>query len=92
MAYRILQIRKKRRQHRIVSRCVGQIILNVRDFFIKEFFRNARIDVVQVTDRVLQATKMGRNIICKLNTQANVDNLLEFDTMEKHTRGMAVPV
>ena len=61
------------RQHRVISRGIAQIVLNVKNFFKQERDRSKRIDLDLVTDRVMQATKLGRNTVCKISTQCDVE-------------------
>ena len=59
-------------------------------FFAKELFKGQRISLNNVTHRVIAATKLGRNIVCRFQDQSDVEKLKEEEEYEKRKRDMIV--
>lgn len=78
------------RQHDIISRGVAQILLNVKNFFKQERDRSRRINLNLVTERVVQATKLGRNTVCKISTRCDVEKFKITLTDTRNSK-MVVP-
>jgi len=82
-------VKRRTRHVRKLSKAIGQIVLNVKTFFQKEKRRGRFINLKKVTQRVMLATGVGRNTVCKLSTQKYVDQL-QVKPKDKRTRNMTV--
>ena len=79
-------IHKRRRQFRRVTWETGQLLLNVRNFFEKEAERGRKIHARDLTKRLMQATKFGRNTVSSYTTQSDVDKLKNLSQPERRER------
>ena len=80
---------KRTRQHRKITRGIAQVVLNMNEFFLKERHGTDRISLGDVITRVRRATKVGRNIACKINAQVNLEKFDRY-VNDKRNRNMTV--
>ena len=83
--------KKRKRKFRIVRREVGQVILNVRNFFELEAASNQRIGLQNMTWRIELAMNVGRNIVLRVKSQDDVEELPGMEYVEKRKRNSTVP-
>lgn len=80
----------RRRDHRLITRAVAQVVLHVKSFFKTEKEEGKRLSLQDVTIRTMKATHLGRNTVTKIKTQADVE-AYSIDPKEERTRAMTVP-
>ena len=59
---------------RVITKRMAQIVFNVKQHHIRERDSQRRSDLNQIVPRTMEATGVGRSIVCKLKTQPDVNN------------------
>ena len=62
------------KRNRVYTRAHAEIVLRVRQFFEKEKSKKQRININKVVERLSEATGVGRTLLAKIRTEADVKN------------------